>query len=123
MFKNNLKIAWRSLLKDRQFTLLNIIGLSTGLACALLIYLWVFDELRIDRFNKKDSRLYQVMQNIPLGDSSILTSEATPGLLARTLIEEMPEVENPDRKISKFPRSPVKGRFGRAFGPGPGTEV
>jgi len=39
MFKNNLKIAWRNLIKDRQFTFLNLIGLSTGLACVVLIYL------------------------------------------------------------------------------------
>jgi len=45
MFKANLKIAWRNLLKDKQFTLLNVLGLSAGLGCALLICLWVSDEL------------------------------------------------------------------------------
>jgi len=57
MFTNYFIIAWRNLLKHRQFTLLNLLGLSTGLACALLIYLWVQDELNIDTFNKKDSQL------------------------------------------------------------------
>ena len=47
MFKIHLKIAWRNLLKDRQFTLLNVLGLSAGLACALLIFLWVNDELSL----------------------------------------------------------------------------
>ena len=49
MFKTNLKIAWRNLVKDRQFTLLNVLGLSTGLACALLIFLWVNDEMSFDK--------------------------------------------------------------------------
>jgi hypothetical protein len=41
MFKTNLKIAWRNLIKDKQFTFLNVLGLSAGLACALLIFLWL----------------------------------------------------------------------------------
>ena len=92
MFKNNLKIAWRNLIKDRQFTFLNLIGLSTGLACAFLIYLWVDDERSIDKFNEKDSQLYQVMLNIPLANG-IQTQEYTPGLLAKALVAEIPEIE------------------------------
>jgi ABC-type antimicrobial peptide transport system permease subunit len=92
MFKNNLKIAWRNLLKDRQFTFLNLIGLATGLACALFIWLWISDELRMDKFNEKDSQLYQVMQNLK-EENGIETMDYTSGLLANALIKEMPEVE------------------------------
>src|SRR5882762_10413631 len=92
MFKNNLKIAWRNFLKDRQFTFLNLMGLSTGLACVLIIYLWVNDELHVDRFNEKDEQLFQVMRNTP-GANGIETGEQTPGLLADALAKEMPEVE------------------------------
>ena len=88
MFKNNLKIAWRNLIKDRQFTFLNLIGLSTGLACVVLIYLWANDELRIDKFNANDNQLYQVLHT-----NGIETVENTPGLLAGALSKEMPEVE------------------------------
>ena len=101
MFKNSFKLAWRNLVKDRQFTFLNLIGLSTGLACALLIYLWVHDELSVDKFNEKDSQLYQVMQNVPLADGGIMTTEHTPDLLADALIKEMPEIE--DVAIVKSP--------------------
>jgi putative ABC transport system permease protein len=94
MLKNYFKIAIRNLLRDRQFTLLNLIGLSTGLACTFLIYLWVTDELSIDKFHKKKSQLFQVLQNVPLGDGNILTIEQTPGILAKTLADEMPEVED-----------------------------
>ena len=69
-----------------------MIGLSTGLACALLIYLWVFDELNFDKFHEKDSQLFLVMQNIQM-TNEINTIEVTPGPLAETLAEEMPEVE------------------------------
>ncbi len=93
MFKYNLKIAWRNFLKNRQFTILNLIGLSTGLAAALLICLWVSDELHVDKFNQKDSRLFEVVANISLADG-IHTQVYTPGLLARSLKDEMPEVED-----------------------------
>jgi ABC-type antimicrobial peptide transport system permease subunit len=88
-----IKIAWRNLLKHRQFTLLNLLGLSTGLACALLIYLWVQDELSIDTFNKNDNRLYQVIKTSHNGDGSIETHETTPGLLAQSMASEIPEIE------------------------------
>lgn len=59
MLTNYLKIAWRNLLKDRSFTFLNLAGLSTGLACAILIWLWVSDERRIDKFFQRDSQLFR----------------------------------------------------------------
>jgi putative ABC transport system permease protein len=93
MLKNSFKLAWRNLVKDRQFTLLNLIGLSTGLACALLIYLWVYDELSIDKFNEKDGRLYEAMKTSPNSDGTIGMYETTQGLLARSLATDMPEIE------------------------------
>ncbi|WP_422082906.1 ABC transporter permease [Ulvibacterium sp.] len=73
--------------------MINIIGLSTGLACVLLIGLWVFDELRVDKFHKKDAQLYQVMQNFQF-DGDIETECRTPVPLGEALLEEMPEVEH-----------------------------
>lgn len=92
MFKKNIKIAWRNLIKDRQFTFLNLVGLSTGLACALLIWLWRADELNIDKYNQNDGQLFQVMQNIKQ-ENGIETTEHTAGLLAKALAAEEPEVE------------------------------
>ena len=57
MFPNYLKICLRSLLKDKQFTLLNVLGLSAGLACSLLIFLWVRDEMSFDKFFEHEERL------------------------------------------------------------------
>jgi len=93
MIKNYLKGAWRNLIKDRQFTLLNLIGLSSGLACALLIYLWVTDELSIDKFNDKDNQLYEVLKKGTDGTGSVQISKHTQGLLAQSMAEELPEVE------------------------------
>lgn len=92
MLRNNIKIAFRSLKKDRQFTLLNLVGLSTGLACALFIYLWVTDELSVDKFNPKDSQLFRVMEHRKKADG-IWTSHSSSLPMAEALAKEMPEVE------------------------------
>jgi len=92
MFKNNFKIAWRHLVKDRQFTFLNVLGLSAGLACTLLIYLWVTDELSFDHFNEKDSQVYQLMEHRKSG-GQIQVSDESSGLLGEILISKMPEIE------------------------------
>jgi ABC-type antimicrobial peptide transport system permease subunit len=93
MLKNALKIAWRNLLRDRQFSFLNLMGLATGLACSLLIYLWVSEEWSVDKYNKHDDRIYQVIKNSPNADGTIYTHESTPGLLAQSMAKELPDVE------------------------------
>ncbi|MBS0031440.1 ABC transporter permease [Chitinophaga sp. 22321] len=91
MIRNYLKVAWRHLLKNPRFTMLNLTGLSTGLACTLLIYLWVHDEQSFDHFHRNDRQLFQVMENTT-HEKGIETSAGTPALLAATLPATMPEV-------------------------------
>src|ERR1700722_7883945 len=93
MFKNYLKLAWRNLLKDRQFSLLNLLGLSVGLACALLIGLWIADEYGMEKYNPNDARLYQVRTNNKIS-SGIETGMYTPGVLAKSLRADFPEIED-----------------------------
>ncbi|HLY68582.1 MAG TPA: ABC transporter permease [Puia sp.] len=93
MLKNHFKLAWRNLLKDRQFSFLNLIGLSTGLACVLLIYLWVAEELHVDKFFANDNRLYQVMKTAPNADGTISTYEFTQGILGEKMANELSEVQ------------------------------
>ncbi|HEY9195236.1 MAG TPA: ABC transporter permease [Mucilaginibacter sp.] len=88
----NLKITWRYLLKDRLSLFLNVAGLSTGLTCALLIYLWVNDELRIDRFHSKGDRLYHVMEN-RIKSGGTWTAPTTAGPTAEALKKEYPEID------------------------------
>lgn len=92
MFRHNLIMIFRSFKRDKNTFFINLIGLSTGLACTLLIFLWVNDEVNVDKFHEKDNRLFQVMLNYRRADG-IQTHGRTPGLLARALSEEMPEVE------------------------------
>ncbi|SFN23346.1 ABC-type transport system, involved in lipoprotein release, permease component [Chitinophaga sp. YR627] len=92
MLKNYFKIAWRNLFKNPQATFLNLAGLSTGLAAFLLIYLWVYDELNVDRFHEKRGQLFQIMENVKDG-RGVITNNGTPALLAEALTGTMPEVE------------------------------
>jgi putative ABC transport system permease protein len=94
MFINYVKSIARRLTRDRQSTILNLLGLSSGLACTLLIFLWVSDERSVDKFNEKDSRLYLVMKNSPNSDGTVFTSEHTQGLLAQAIVQTFPEVED-----------------------------
>ncbi|MFT7002623.1 MAG: putative ABC transport system permease protein, partial [Spirosomataceae bacterium] len=61
MLKSYFKIALRSLLKNKSTFAINMVGLSTGLACIIMISLWVNDELSVDKFHKNNEQLYQVM--------------------------------------------------------------
>ncbi len=92
MFLHNFLISFRNIKRNKVTFFINLIGLSSGLACSILIYLWVYDELNFDKFHKKDNQLFQVMirNNVSNG---IEISNATSSILANTLAEEFPEVE------------------------------
>src|ERR1700750_2105549 len=92
MLKHNLLLIYRNFKRFKSTFFINLIGLSTGLACVLLIYMWVSDELSVDMFNDKDDRLYRVMEH-RVKATGIWTSPTTSGLTAEVLKEEMPEVE------------------------------
>lgn len=92
MIKHHLIIIYRNLLRSKGYFLINVTGLTTGLACALLIYLWVRDEVGMDKFHEHDARLYEVMENQRYADE-IMTTTSTPGILSENLKREMPEVE------------------------------
>jgi ABC-type antimicrobial peptide transport system permease subunit len=61
MLKNYFKIAWRNLLKNKIYSAINIVGLATGMAVAILIGLWIWDELSFDSYHQNHERLAQVM--------------------------------------------------------------
>ncbi len=92
MLKNYFTVAWRNLIKQKQFTALNLLGLSTGLACVLLILLWVNDELSVDKFNANDNRLYEVLKKADDGAGNTQVIQYTQGQLAQSLAAELPEV-------------------------------
>jgi len=92
MYKHYLLLIWRNIIRNKSYFFINLIGLTAGLVCTLLIYLWVRDELHMDKFHEKESRLFQVMEFQKYADE-IMTTTSTPGLLAETLKEEIPEIE------------------------------
>lgn len=93
MIKHNVVLFLRSIKKHKSSFLINLIGLSTGLVCVLLVYLWVSDELRKDKFHANDEQLYQVRRNIPDGQGGLLTSIYNSSLMLTALQQEVPEVE------------------------------
>lgn len=91
MFRNYVKIAVRSLLKHRLYSGINIFGLALGMACALLIGLWVRDELSYDRFLPNAKNIYFVRVNIPF-NGEVFTSLQTPGPLQEAIAKDVPAV-------------------------------
>jgi len=92
MLQHNLILTFRSYMRYKSAFFINLLGLATGLACTLLIYLWVDSELQVNQFHDKSDRIYRVVAN-NAGDNGISTNYATPGLLPQTLAAQFPEVE------------------------------
>ena len=92
MVKHTFLLIYRNFKRFKSSFFINLTGLSVGLACALLIFLWVNSEMHVDKFFKKDSQLFQVMEH-QKHTGSIRVTDSTPGLLSKALAEEMPEVE------------------------------
>lgn len=98
MIKNYIKIAWRSLLKNKGFTAINIVGLALGLAVTLLIVFYIADELSYDKYNNKADRIYRVNADLKLGNNKVQYATVM-APLASTLIKDFPEVENAVRLL------------------------
>jgi len=92
MLKNYLKIAARNLAKHKFYSFINITGLAIGLACSLLILLYVQNELSYDRHHANADRIYRVQVEIKFGEKHFELA-AAPAPLAAALIDEFPEVE------------------------------
>jgi putative ABC transport system permease protein len=92
MIKNYFKIAWRNLIRNKAFSAINILGLALGLACSLMIMLWIQDERSIDGFHANGNQLYQVYER-QYYDGKVKASYPTQGLLAEELKENIPEVQ------------------------------
>jgi putative ABC transport system permease protein len=92
MFRNYLKVALRNFLGRPGFSLINVLGLAVGVACCLLILLFVRDERSFDRQNERLDRMYRV------GLSAFVNNNATESVvtsapMAKGLVDEVPEVE------------------------------
>jgi len=93
MIKNLLKYSFRSLRKHKSFVFINMLGLSIGLVCTIIISLFIQYELSYDRFHEHKDRIYRVVLNGKLGGQEV-TVTATASVIAPTMLNEFPEVES-----------------------------
>lgn len=93
MFKNYLVVAFRNIFRNKLFSFVNIAGLSFGISSALLIFLWIGDELSIDKFHEQGDRMYRVMENQKYSDGRLFTFSSTPGPMAPFIKDKFPEIE------------------------------
>ena len=99
MFKNYLKIALRNIRRNKGYSFINISGLAVGLACFILISLWINFEISYDRFRKNSNELYQVINEKLLPNGDILFSQHHPWPLAHALKTERREIRNVCRSV------------------------
>jgi len=92
MIKNFIKTAFRTLLKNKGFTAINVFGLALGLATCMLIVFYVIDELSYDKFNTKADRIYRVNNDIKFGGNTN-SYAVSPAPMAAAFLAELPEVE------------------------------
>jgi putative ABC transport system permease protein len=97
MLRNYLKIALRNIFRNKLFSVVNILGLAFGIGSALLIFLWVNDELSFDHFHANGKRIYRVMENQKYTDGRMFTFSSTPGPMAPFIKEKFPEIEKATR--------------------------
>jgi putative ABC transport system permease protein len=97
MLKNYFKIAFRNLFKNKVYSFINIFGLAVGIACCLLIGLYVHNEWSYDEFHSKSDQLYRAWVHEDYGNDEIYFNSVTPLILASTLENNIPEVEQTSR--------------------------
>ncbi len=96
MIRNFFKVAFRNLSRNKAFSIINIAGLSIGMASAILILLWVQNEISYDRFHANSERLYQVWNREKV-DNKVECWSTTPEILGPALKQNYPEVEKETR--------------------------
>jgi putative ABC transport system permease protein len=93
MFRNLLKYSLRALSRQKAHVIINIIGLSVGMVCSMIIALFIIHELSYDQFNEKKDRIYRLILNGKLGGQEVkVTYTASP--IGPTMKNEFPEVED-----------------------------
>ncbi len=97
MFLHHNRMARRSMLRNKVFSIVTITGLALGIGSALVIFLWANDEMKVDHFHSRIDRMYRVMENQTYSDGRIFTFNTTPGTLAPFVKDRYPEVERASR--------------------------
>jgi putative ABC transport system permease protein len=93
MFTNLIKHSIRSFKRQRSYIIINVLGLSIGIACSLLIALYVINEASYDQYNLKKDRIYRAILNGKIGGQEVTTS-SSPAIMGPTMVKEFPEIED-----------------------------
>ncbi|HEX2967928.1 MAG TPA: ABC transporter permease [Bacteroidales bacterium] len=93
MLRNLLKHSLRSFKRQVSYVLINILGLSIGIACSLLIALYIINESTYDRYNVKKDRIFRTILNGKISGQEVTVS-SSPAIMGPTLVKEFPEVES-----------------------------
>ena len=93
MFTNLIKHSISSFKRQRSYIIINILGLSIGIACSLLIALYVINEASYDQFNVKKDRIFRTILNGKIGGQEVITS-SSPAIMGPTMLKEFPEIED-----------------------------
>lgn len=110
MLKNNIKIALRSLQKNRIYTFINVLGLSIGIASSLMILLHVEDELSYDNYHSKGDNIYKVVLERVYPDH-VTNYAIIPHSFSEVMVKDFPEVKNVVRMFGNAPNNPVMVKY------------
>jgi putative ABC transport system permease protein len=102
VFKNLLKYSLRSFKRQRTYVIINILGLSIGIACSLFIAFYIINEKGFDRFNTRHKRVFRVIQKNNYDGQDFMAAYC-PSILGPSLQEEIPEIEEFLRMSRKGP--------------------
>jgi putative ABC transport system permease protein len=98
VFKNYFKIAWRNILRHKIFSAINILGLSAGLACCILIFLFIQHELSYDKFNTQAKNIYR-LTSIMQTTNGATELAVTPAPWAPLMKKDFPEIKEYTRLL------------------------
>lgn len=98
MIKNYLRIAFRNLLRNKVYSLINVVGLAVGLTCAILLYLYIQNELSYDQYHKDQAQIFRLERTVTQTDA-LHTSAFFKASLAPVLKQELPEVAHIARML------------------------
>jgi putative ABC transport system permease protein len=102
MIKNYLKIAWRNVLKSKLFSSINVLGLSVGMTCCMLLLLYILSELSFDRHHKNASNLYLLRSENVQANGEKMDNPRAPSPYAQAVKSEFPEVVQTTRLWQNF---------------------
>jgi putative ABC transport system permease protein len=101
MIKSYLKIAWRNLMKSKIFSFINIVGLSVGLTCCMLISIYLYHEVSYDKYHKNINQLYQLATTF-VKDGKEDKTPNTPAPMAAAMKRDFPEIRETARVMALF---------------------